>query len=86
MPNNSLEAIPTTVEILPIEQLLQQLDLFLVFEKGSHGWKTIRIKSLIVLYFQIVILQPLKVLSKKKNEGRQWMMKLMPLKEMTLEN
>jgi hypothetical protein len=42
MPNNSLEAIPTTVEILPIEQLLQQLDLFLVFEKGSHGWKTIR--------------------------------------------
>ena len=41
-------------------------------------------QSLIFLYFHIVILQLLKVLSKKKNGGRRWMMKLMPLKEIIL--
>ena len=41
-------------------------------------------QSLILLYFQIVILQCLKVLSKSQNGGRLWTLKLQPSKRMTL--
>lgn len=48
------------------------------------GLDQIEVQLVILFYVQILIPPPLKKLSKKKSEGKQWMKKLQPLKETTL--